>query len=164
MANGRGESGSSDILFSWAPKPLQIVDCSHEIKTLAPRKKSYDQPRQHIKKQRRYFADKGQSSQSYGFSSPHVWMWELEHKEGWVQNWCFWIVVLERTLESLLGIKIKPVNPIGNQPWIFTGRTDAEAPKFGHLMGRTNSLEKTLLLGKTEGIKEMGVAEDEMVR
>ena len=148
MANGRGESGSSDILFSWAPKPLQIVDCSHEIKTLAPRKKSYDQPRQHIKKQRRYFADKGQSSQSYGFSSPHVWMWELEHKEGWVQNWCFWIVVLERTLESLLGIKIKPVNPIGNQPWIFTGRTDAEAPKLWSPDAKSRHIGKDTDAGK----------------
>ena len=96
---------------------------------LALRKKSYDQPRQHIKKQRHYFADKGLSSQSYGFSSSHVWMWELDYKETWVpKNWCFWTVVLEKTLESPLGCKeIKPVNPKGNQSWIFIRRTNAEA-------------------------------------
>ena len=82
-----------------------------------------------IKKQRHQFADKGWYSQSYGFSSSHVWMWELDHKEGWrMKNWCFWIVMLEKTLESPLNCKeIKPVNPKGNQPWIFIGRTDAEA-------------------------------------
>ena len=81
-------------------------DCSHEIKTLAPRKKSYDQPRRHIKKQRHYFANKGPSSQSYGFSSSQVWMWELDYNESWVpKNWCFWTVVLENTLESPLGCK-----------------------------------------------------------
>jgi len=96
---------------------------------LAPWKESYDKPRQCIKKQTHYFANKGLYSQSYGFSSSHVWMWELNHKEGWVpKNWCFWIVVLDKTLESPLDCKeIKPVNPKGNQPWIFTGRTNAEA-------------------------------------
>ena len=92
-------------------------------------KKSYDQPRQHIKKQRHYFADKGPSSQSYGFSSSHIWMWELDHKESWeLKNGSFWTVVLEKTLESPLDCKeIKPINPKGNQSWIFMGRTDAEA-------------------------------------
>ena len=77
----------------------------------------YDQSRQHIQKQRRYFANKGLSSQSYGFSSSHVWIWELDYKESWVlKNWCFWTVVLEKTLESPLDYKeIKPVNPKGNQ-------------------------------------------------
>jgi len=104
-------------------------DWSHEIKTLPPWKKSYDQPRQHIKKQRHYFADKGPSSQSYGFSSSRVWMWELDHKESWaLNNWCFWTVVLGNTLESPLDCKeIKPVHPKGDQSWIFIGRTDAEA-------------------------------------
>ena len=104
-------------------------DCSHEIKTLAPWKKSYDQPRQLIKKQRHYFVNKGESSQSYGFSSSHVWMWELDYKEGWApKNWCFWTVVLEKTLESPLDCKeVQPVHPKGNQSWIFTERTDAEA-------------------------------------
>ena len=96
---------------------------------LPPWKKSHDQPRQYIKKQRHYFASKGPSSQSYGFSSHHVQMWELDYKEGWEsKNWCLWTVVLEKTLESPLDCKeIKPVNPKGNQPWIFIGRTDAEA-------------------------------------
>ena len=96
---------------------------------LAPWKKSCDTPREHIKKQRHCFADKGLSSQSYGFSSSHVWMWELDLKESWApKNWCFWTVVLEKTFESPSDCKeIKPVNPKGNQSWIFIGRTDAEA-------------------------------------
>ena len=94
----------------------------------APWKKSYYKPSQHIKKQRRYFDDKGPSSQSHGFSGSHVWMWNLDHKESWApKNWCFWSVVLEKTLESPLDCKMKPVNPKGNQSWIFFGRTDAEA-------------------------------------
>ena len=99
------------------------------------------------------------SIQGYGFSSSHVWMWELDHKECWTpKNWCFWIVVLEKTLESPLDYKdIKPVNPKGNQPWIFIGTTEAEAPVyFGYLMQRTDSLEKTLMLGKTEGRRRRG--------
>ena len=97
---------------------------------LAPRKESYDKASQHIKKQRHYFANKSLYSQSYGFSSSHVWMWELDHKEGWVlKNWCFSAVVLEKTLESSLDSKdIKPVNPKGNQPCIFTGK-DRDAGK-----------------------------------
>ena len=95
---------------------------------LAPWKKSYDQPRQHIKKQRHYFAYKGPSSQSYSFSSSHVWMWELEHKESWARkNWCFWSMVLEKTLRSPSDCKdIQPVHPKGSQSWMLTGRTDAE--------------------------------------
>ena len=98
-------------------------------KTLAPWKKSYDKFGQYINKQRHYFAKKGPYSQSCGFSSSHVWMWELNHKEDWVpKNWCLWTVMLEKTLESPLAFKeIQPVNPKGNQPWIFIGRTDAEA-------------------------------------
>ena len=99
---------------------------------LAPWKKSYDKPRQYIKKQSYHFADKGLYSQSYGFSSSHVWMWELDHKEGWaLKSWCFPTLVLEKTLESPLDCKeIKPVQPKGNRPWVFIGRTgaDAEAP------------------------------------
>ena len=96
---------------------------------LTPWKKSYDQPRQHIKKQRHYFNNKGPSSQSCGFSSSHVWMWDLGYKESWApRNWCFWSVVLENTLESPLDSKeIQPVHPKGNQSWIFIGKTDAEA-------------------------------------
>ena len=106
-------------------------DCNHEIKRclLVPWKKSYDQPRQHIKKQRHYFANKGPSSQGYGFSSSHVWMWELEYKESWApKNWCFWTVVLEKTLESSLDCKeIQPVHPKGNHSWVFIGKIDAKA-------------------------------------
>ena len=96
---------------------------------LAPWKKTYDQPRQHIKKQRHYYANKGPSSQGYGFSSTHVWMWELDYKKSWeLKNWRFWTVVLEKTLESPLDSKeIQPVHPKGKQSWIFIGRTDAEA-------------------------------------
>ena len=95
---------------------------------LTPWKEGYDQPRQHIKKQRHYFANKGLSSQGYGFSSGHVWMWELDYKKSWaLKSWYFWTVMLKKTLESLWDYKeIKPVNPKGNQPWIFTGRTDVE--------------------------------------
>ena len=100
-----------------------------KLKDAIPWKKSCDKPRQCIKKQRHYFANKGPSSQSYGFFSSHVWMWELDHKEVWVlKNWCLWTVVLVKTIESPLDYKeIKPVNPKGNQPWIFIGRTDTEA-------------------------------------
>ena len=96
---------------------------------LGPWKKSYNQPRQHINKQRHSFTNKGPSSQGYGFSSGQVWMWKLDHKEGWApKNWCFLTVVLEKTLESPLDCKgIKPVHPKGDQLWIFIGRTDAEA-------------------------------------
>ena len=88
----------------------------------------YDEPRQHIKKQTYYFANKGSSSQGYGLSSGHVRMWELNYKESWMQNWCFWTVVLEKTLGSPLDCKeIQPVYPKGNQSWVFIGRTDAEA-------------------------------------
>ena len=100
-----------------------------KLKMLAPWEESYDQPRQHIKKQRHYFANKGLLSQSYGFSSSHIWMWELDYKESWApKNWCFWTVVLEKTLESPLDCKeIQPVRSKGNQSRIFIGRTDAEA-------------------------------------
>ena len=92
-------------------------------------KESYDQPRQHIEKQRHYFANKGLSSQGYGFSSGHVWIWELDHEESWVpKNWCFWIVVLEQTLESPFDSKeIQPVHLKGDESWVFIGGTDVEA-------------------------------------
>ena len=141
-----------------------MVTAAKELKD-APWKKSYDKPRQHIKKQRHHLGDKGLYSQSYCFSSSHVWMWELGHKEGWVpKNWCFWIVVLEKTLESPLDSKeIKPVNPKGNQPWIFTARTDAEveAPTHGHLIQRANS-GKDPDAGRDWG-QEKGMTENEMV-
>ena len=98
---------------------------------------------------------KGPSSQSYGFSSSCVWMWELDFKESWApKNWCFWTVVLEKTLESPLDCKeIQPVHPKGDYSWVFIGRTDVEAetPILGHLMRRADSLGKTLMLGRIEG-------------
>ena len=133
---------------------------------LAPWKKSYDQPRQHIKKQRHYFTNKVPSNQSYGFSSSHVRMWELDYKESWVpKNWCFWTVVLEKTLESPLDFKeIQPVNPKGNQSWLFIGRTDAEAETL--IIWSPNA--KSWLTGKDPDAgkdwrwEEKGMTEDEM--
>ena len=122
---------------------------------LAPWKKSYDQPRHHIKKQRHYFANKGPSSHSYGFSSSHVWMWVLYHKERRaLKNWCFWTVALDKILESPW--RSNPVHPKGNPSWIFIGRTEAEAELFGHLMRRADSFEKKLMLGKIEGRRRRG--------
>ena len=131
-------------------------NCSHEIKKclLLGRKAVYNKRRQ----QRHYFANKGPSSQSYGFSSSHVWIYELDHKQSWVpKNWCFWSLVLEKTLESPLDCKeIKTVNLEENQSWIFTGRTDVEAPILWLPDWRTDSLEKTLMLGKIEGRRRRG--------
>ena len=111
--------------------------------------------RDHIKKQRHYFANKGPSSQGYGFSSSHVQMWELDHNEIWtLKNWCFSTVVLEKTLESRLDYKeIKPVNPkeISPEDSLEGLMLKLKLQYFGHLMGRTDSFEKTLMLGKTEG-------------
>jgi len=122
---------------------------------LSPWKKSHDQPRQHIKKQRHYFVIKGPSSQSYGFSSSHVWMWPLDCKENWApKNWWFWTAVLEKTLESPLDCKeIQPVHPKGNQSeYSLEGlMLKLKLQYFGHLMWRTDSLEKTLMLGKIKG-------------
>ena len=132
---------------------------------LAPWEKSYDKPRQSIKKQRHYFANKGSSSQSYGFSSSHVWMWELGHKEGWVpKNWCFWTVVLEKTLESPFDYKeIQPVNPKGNQSWIFIGRTDAKVPILWPPDVKSQLTGKDPDAGKDWRQEEKGTIEDEMV-
>ena len=99
-----------------------------KLKNACSLEETYSQPRQRIKKQRHYFANKGPSSQSYGFPSSHVYMWQLDYKESWAQNWCFLTVVLEKTLDSPLDRKeIKPVHLKGNQSWIFIGKTDAKA-------------------------------------
>ena len=123
---------SEQTLFAWLQNHCrwwQMVAAAMKLKMLAPWKKSYDQPRQHIKKQGHSFANKGQSSQTYGFSSSRVWMWELDYTESWaLKNSCLWTVVLEKTLENPLDCKeIQPLHPKGNQSWIFIGRTDAEA-------------------------------------
>ena len=134
---------------------------------LAPSKKSYDKPRQHIKNQRHHFTDKGLYSQSYGFSSSHVQMWDLDHKESWaLNNWCFPTVVLEKTLESLLDCKeTKLVNPKGNQPSISTGRTDteAEAPIFRPPDAKSWLIKKDPDAGKDWRQEEMRATEDELV-
>ena len=119
---------------------------------LASWKKSYDQPRQHSQKQRHYFANKGPSNKSYGFSSSHVWMWKLDCKESWVpKNWCLWTVVLEKTLESPSDCKeIQPVNPECSWPGLML---KLKLQYFGHLVRRMDSLEKTLMLGKIEGMR-----------
>ena len=167
MANRWGNSGNSDRLYlgglqnhcRWWLQPWNQ-------KTLVLWRKNYDQSRQHIKKQRCYFADKGPSSQSCGFSSSHVWVWELDYKEGWVpKNWYFWTVVLEKTLESPLDCKeIQPVHPKGNQSEIFIGRTDVEAetPILGPLDAKNWLIGKDPDAGK-DWRQEKGTTEDEMV-
>ena len=131
-------------------------------------KKSYNKPRQGIRKQRHRFADKDLYSQSYGFSSSHVQMWELDHKEGWaLKNWCFWTMVLETTLEIPLDCKeIQPVHPKGNQSWIFIGRTDAEAktPVLWPPDAKNWLLGKDPDAGKDWRQEDKRTTEDEMVR
>ena len=132
----------ADFIF-WGSKITADGDCSHEIKRcLLLGRKVMTNLDSILKKQRHYFVNKGPSSQGYDFSSSHVWMWELDHKESWaLKNWCFWTVVLEKTLEGPLNSKeIKPVNLKGYQFWIFIRRTGAEAetPNFGHLMQRND--------------------------
>ena len=132
---------------------------------LAPWKKSYDQPRQHIRKQR-HVANKRPSSQCYCFSSSHVWMWELDHREGWaLKNWCFWTVVLEKTLESPLDCKeIQSVHPKGNKSWMFIGRTDAEAetPILWSSDAKNWLIGKDPDAGKDWRQEAKGMTEDEM--
>ena len=133
---------------------------------LAPWKKSCDQPRQHIKKQRHYFANKGQSNQSYDFSSSHVWMWELDYKESLaLKNWYIWSVVLEKTLESPLDCKeIQPVHPKGDQSWVSIGKTDAEAetPILWPPHVKSWLIGKDPDAGRDWGQEEKGTTEDEM--
>ena len=134
---------------------------------LAPWKKSYDKPIQHIKKQRHYFANKSPFSQSYGFSSSHVWMWELDYKESWAPKiWCFWTVGLEKMLEGPLDCKeMQPVHSKGNQSWLFIGRTDAEAeiPILWPLDVKNWLNGKVPDAGKDWRQEEKGMTEDEMV-
>ena len=126
---------------------------------LAPWKKNSDQPKQHIKKQRHYFANKGPSSQSCGFSSSHVWMWELDYKKSWApKNWCFWTVVLEKTPAYWTARRsnqsiLKEISP----EYLLEGlMLKLKLQYFGHLMQKTDSFEKTLMLGKIEGRRRRG--------
>ena len=134
---------------------------------LTPWKENYDQPRQHIKKQRHYFANKGPSSQDYGISSSYVSIWELDHKVSWtLNNWCFWTVILEKTLESPLDCKeIQTVHPKGDQSWVFIGKTDVEAetPIFWLPDVKSWLIWKEPDAGKDWGQEEKGTTEDEMV-
>ena len=164
--NGERVETVSDFILGGS-KITADGDCSHEIKTLAPWKKSYDKHRQHIKKQRHYFPSKGPSRQGYSFSSGHVQMWELDHKEYWApKNWCFWIEVLEKTLESPLDCKeIQPVHPEGNQSCVFIGRTDAEAetPVLWSPDAKSWLFWKDPDAGKDGGQEEKGATEDDMI-
>ena len=138
-----------------------------KLKILGPWKKSYDITRQHIKKQRHHFAAKFLYSQSYGFSNSHVWMWELEHKEGWApKNWCLQTVVLGKSLESPLDCKeIQSVHSKADQSWVFFGRTDAKAgtPVLWPSDAKSQLFGKDPDAGKDwrQEVKEM--TEDEMV-
>ena len=155
MANRWGKVKTvTDFLFLGS-KITADGDCSHEIKRcLLLGKKAMTNLDRVLKSKWHHFADKIPCSQSYGFSSSHVWMWELGHKEGWaLKNWCFRIVVLEKMLESPLDSKeIKPVTSKGNQPWIFTERTEAEALVHWPPDAKSQLFGfPTLILGKMEG-------------
>ena len=134
---------------------------------ITPWKESYDQPRQHIKKQRPYFVNKGLYSQGYGLSSGHVEMWDLDYKESWaVKNWCVWTVVLEKTLESPLDCQeIQQVHPKWEQSWVFIGMTEfeAESPIRRPPDAKSWLIWKDPDAGKNWGQEEKGVTVDEMV-
>ena len=155
MANRSGNSGNSVRLYFTADG-----DCSHVIKRCSLLGRKVMTNLDSILKSRHYFANKGLSSQGYGFTSSHVWMWELDYEESWEpKNWCFWTVVLEKTLESPWDCKeIQPIHSKGDQSWVFIGRTDSEAvtPILCHLMQRVDSLEKPLMLGGIGGRRRRG--------
>ena len=142
-------------------------DCSQKIQRclLLGRKAMTNQARQHFKKRRRYFANKGPSSQSYGFSSHHVWMWELDYEGSWaLKDWCFWTVVLEGTLSPLDCKEIQPVHLKRNLSWIFIGRTDTEAetPILWPPDGKNQLIGKDPDAGKDWGWEEKGMTEGDM--
>ena len=145
----------------------QAIIWSKQEQKKKKKKQKNQKPRQHIKKQKHYFTNKGLSSQSYGFSSGHVWTWEMDYKESWVlKNWCFWTVMLEKTPESPLDCKeIQLAHPKWNQSWIFIGRTDAEAetPVLWPPDVKNRLIGKDPDAGKDWRQEEKGMAEDEMV-
>ena len=164
MANTMGKMETVRDFIFLGFKITTNGDCSHEIKRhLLLGRKAMTNLDNIWKQESYHFANKGPYSQSYGFSSSHVWMWELDHKEGWVlKNWCILTVMLEKTLESPVDSKeIKPVNPKGNQPWIFTGRTDAEAPILWPPDAKGQLIGKDPDAGK-DWRQEKGETEDEM--
>ena len=156
----------SDFIFVGS-KITADGDCSHEIKWRLLLGRTVMTNLDSIFKSRHYFANKCPSSQGYGFSSGHVFMWELYCEESWVlNNWCFWTVVLEKTLESPLDCKeIQPVHRKGNQSYVFTGRTDVEAetPIFWPPGEESWLIWKDPDAGKDWGQEEKGMTEDEMV-
>ena len=145
-------------LFSWAPKSLQVITAAMKLKDACFLGEKLTNLDQHIKKQRHYFTYKGPSSQSYGFSSGDVWMWDLDYKETWaLGNWCFWAVVLGKTLESPLDCKeIQPVHPQGNQSWMFIGRTDVEVEAPILWSPDVENWLIGMMLGKIEGRRRRG--------
>ena len=161
--DGQTMETATDFIFLGS-KITTDGDCSHEIKglLLLGRKAMYDQTRQHIKKQRRYFANKSPSSQSYGFSSSYVWMWELDHKESWMpKNWCFWAVVLEKTLESPLDRRSNQsiLKEINSEYSLKGLMLKLKFQYFSYLMRRCEELthwKKTLMLVKIEGRRRRG--------
>ena len=166
MANRWENSGNSDRLYFWGYKITADGDCSHEIKRRLLLGRKVITNLDSIK-QRHHFAKECPSSRSYGFSSSHVWTWELDNKESWApKNWCFWTGVLEKTLESSLDSKeIQPVNPKGNGCWIFIGRIDAEADTtlFWPPDVKNWLIWKDPDAGKDWRREKKGTAENEMV-
>ena len=158
--------GTMAVFILGGSKITADGDCSHEIKRRLLLGRKVDQPRWHIKKQRHYFANKGPSSQGYGFSSSHVRMWELDCEESWVRkNWCFWTVVLEKTFVSPLDCKeIQSVHPKGNQSWVFIGRIDVETPVFWPPDSKSWLIWKNPDVGKDWRQEEKETTEDKMVR
>ena len=156
----------TDFIFL-GPKITADDDCSHEInRHLHLGRKVMTNLRQHIKRWRHFFANKGPSSQNDCFSSSQVWMWELDYKESWSpKKWCFWTVVLEKTLESPLDCKeIQPVHPKGDQSRVFIGRTDVEAetPLLWPPHVKSWLIRKDPDAGKDWGQEEKGMTEDDM--
>ena len=159
----------SSLQFSalqYSPELIKCLQLSKWLPTTYLYLSLYDKHRQCIKKQRHLIADQVPYNQSYDFSSRHVQMWDLDHKENWAPNWCFWTVVLEKTPQSPLDCKeVKPVNSKGNQPWVFTERTDAEveAPMLWPPDVKSQLTAKNPEAGKDWRQEERGATENEMV-
>ena len=165
MANRCGNSGRLYYFFGGVPKSLKMVLLPWNWKTLTPLRKSSNQPKQHIKNQRHYFAKKSPSSQDYCFSSSHVCMWELDYKESWaLKNWCFWTVV-EKTLRVPCSERrfnqsiLKEISPECSLEGLML-----KLQHFGHLIQRTDSLEQTWCWErlKVRGEGDYRITEDEM--
>ena len=162
MANRWGNSGNSERLFFWAPKSLQMVTAAMKLKEACSLEEKLWQTWKHSKKQRHYFANKGPSSQSYGFCSSHVWMWKLNYKESWaLKNWCFWTVVWRRLLKvpwikrRFTQFILKQMGPEYSLEGLMV---KLKLQYSGHLMQRADSSD-----AKKDWREEKGMTEDEMV-